>query len=94
MIVVETLAARQPGEGPRIEGGVVEVLGPPPVTQAVDERSQHEDIQDRVHQSGGEIYVTSALEEGTAVEIYLPEMKEKKKTQAGPEAIVSRMAGS
>jgi PAS domain S-box-containing protein len=47
-----------------------------------------------VHQSGGEIYVTSALEEGTAVEIYLPEMKEKKKTQAGPEATVSRMAGS
>jgi two-component system, cell cycle sensor histidine kinase and response regulator CckA len=46
-----------------------------------------------VHQSGGEIYVTSALEEGTAVEIYLPEMKERKK-QNGPEAIVSRVAGS
>ena len=47
-----------------------------------------------VHQSGGEIYVTSALEEGTAVEIYLPEMKERKTPQSGPEATVSRVAGS
>jgi two-component system, cell cycle sensor histidine kinase and response regulator CckA len=46
-----------------------------------------------VHQSGGEIYVTSALEEGTAVEIYLPEMR-RKKAHNGPEAIVSRVAGS
>jgi two-component system, cell cycle sensor histidine kinase and response regulator CckA len=45
-----------------------------------------------VHQSGGEIYVNSVLEEGTAVEIYLPEMK--KKAQNGPEAVVSRVAGS
>ena len=45
-----------------------------------------------VHQSGGEIYVTSALDEGTAVDIYLPEMK--KKTHNGPEATVSRVAGS
>jgi two-component system, cell cycle sensor histidine kinase and response regulator CckA len=44
-----------------------------------------------VHQSGGEIYVNSVLEEGTAVEIYLPEMK--KKTHNGPEAVVSRVAG-
>jgi two-component system cell cycle sensor histidine kinase/response regulator CckA len=46
-----------------------------------------------IHQSGGEIYVTSALEEGTAVEIFLPERKEKK-TQDGPPAAVSRVAGS
>jgi two-component system, cell cycle sensor histidine kinase and response regulator CckA len=46
-----------------------------------------------VQQSGGEIYVTSALDEGTAVDIYLPEMKERK-MQNGPEAAVSRVAGS
>jgi two-component system cell cycle sensor histidine kinase/response regulator CckA len=45
-----------------------------------------------VHQSGGEIYVNSVLEEGTAVEIYLPEMN--KTTHNGPEAVVSRVAGS
>jgi two-component system, cell cycle sensor histidine kinase and response regulator CckA len=45
-----------------------------------------------VHQSGGEIFVTSAVDEGTAVEIYLPEMK-KKATQDGP-ATMSRVAGS
>jgi two-component system, cell cycle sensor histidine kinase and response regulator CckA len=44
-----------------------------------------------VHQSGGEIFVNSVLEEGTAVEIYLPEMK--KKAHDGPEAVVSRVAG-
>jgi two-component system cell cycle sensor histidine kinase/response regulator CckA len=45
-----------------------------------------------VHQSGGEIFVTSALDEGTAVDIYLPEMKQK--THNGPEAAVRRSAGS
>ena len=46
-----------------------------------------------IHQSGGEIYVTSALDEGTAVDIYLPEMKQRK-AQNGPHAAVSRVAGS
>jgi PAS domain S-box-containing protein len=46
-----------------------------------------------VHQSGGEIYVTSELEEGTAVEIYLPEMK-RKKTQNGSQVTVSRVGGA
>jgi hypothetical protein len=36
--------------------------------------------------------VTSALDEGTAVDIYLPEMKQK--THNGPEPAVFRVAGS
>ena len=44
-----------------------------------------------VHQSGGEIYVTSALDEGTAIDIYLPEMR--RKAQSGPQEVVSSAGG-
>ncbi len=47
-----------------------------------------------VHQSGGEIYGTSALEEAARpLEIYLPEMKEKKTTRPARRQPCSRMAG-
>src|SRR5712691_9722094 len=54
MVVVQTLAGRQPGEGSRIIRGVAEVLPPSPVPEAVDQRREHEDIQHRVHQPGRE----------------------------------------
>ena len=43
-----------------------------------------------VHQSGGEIYVTSVLDEGTAVDIYLPEMKKEDAQRPGGDDLARR----
>jgi hypothetical protein len=48
VIVVETLPAGHPGQHPGVIGGVAKILGPSPVPEAVDQRRQHEDVQDGV----------------------------------------------
>ena len=51
VVVVQALAAREPGEQPDIGRAIAEeVLPPPPVPEPVDGRRQHEHVQDEVSQ--------------------------------------------
>src|SRR5947208_9564474 len=49
VVVVEPLAARQPREASPVERRVLEVPGAAPVAEHVDQRSQDQNVEDRVH---------------------------------------------
>jgi len=52
VVVVQALAAGQPGQHARVVCGVLEVLAAPPVPEAVDQRRQDEHIDDAVAEHG------------------------------------------
>src|SRR5262245_25906498 len=54
MVVVEALAARDPGEESPVGRRVVVVPATTPVAERVDQGREHEDIQDCMQESGNE----------------------------------------
>src|SRR5580765_6650842 len=54
MVVVETLAAGEPGQQTPVGRGVLEVPAAAPVTERVDEGGDHEDVGARVQEPGGQ----------------------------------------
>ena len=54
MVVVEALAAGEPGQQPPVGGGVLEVPAAAPVAEGVDQGRDHEDVGARVQEPGGQ----------------------------------------
>src|SRR4030095_12755423 len=81
MVIVQTLAAREPGQEAPVGRGVVEVPGAAAVAQCVDEGRDNEHVQNGMQESrndaGPEAEAEDAVGEGHPMEPIRPEVRGK-----------------